>query len=139
MEDRIMECFYLCVHDRSLSISFHFPLGAESALEKAKKRDAYGKTYVSPWERAMKGNEDLLATMKTQMPGPYSYKELRKYKSFNRCCCISLYTLHNLPLSSCAFCNCTFQSCGLFFAFICYLLICLGVLCPMEALRRPLS
>ncbi|XP_051774067.1 myozenin-1a [Ctenopharyngodon idella] len=57
---------------------------AESALEKAKKRDAYGKTYVSPWERAMKGNEDLLATMKTQMPGPYSYKELRKYKSFNR-------------------------------------------------------
>ncbi|XP_048060671.1 myozenin-1a [Megalobrama amblycephala] len=57
---------------------------AGSALEKAKKRDAYGKTYVSPWERAMKGNEDLLATMKAQMPGPYSYKELRKYKSFNR-------------------------------------------------------
>ncbi|XP_077093297.1 myozenin-1a [Siphateles boraxobius] len=56
----------------------------ESALEKAKKRDAYGRTYISPWERAMKGNEDLLATMKAQMPGPYSYKELSKYKSFNR-------------------------------------------------------
>ncbi|XP_067277466.1 myozenin-1a [Pseudorasbora parva] len=56
----------------------------ESALEKAKKTDAFGRTYVSPWERAMKGNEDLLATMKAEMPGPYSYKELHKFKSFNR-------------------------------------------------------
>lgn len=43
------------------------------------------KTYTSPWERAMKGNEELVATMKPQMPGPYSYKELQKYKNFNRC------------------------------------------------------
>ncbi|KAL0177861.1 hypothetical protein M9458_026755 [Cirrhinus mrigala] len=32
----------------------------------------------------MKGNEELLATMKAQMPGPSSYMELRKYKCFNR-------------------------------------------------------
>ncbi|XP_057198261.1 myozenin-1a isoform X2 [Triplophysa rosa] len=57
---------------------------AKAAAEKAKKRAEYMKTYTSPWERAMKGNEDLLATMKPQMPGPYSYKELCKYKNFNR-------------------------------------------------------
>lgn len=111
-----------------------FPLGAESALEKAKKRDAYGKTYVSPWERAMKGNEDLLATMKTQMPGPYSYEELRKYKSFNRCSCIRIHgtiCLSFLPMQ-------LYFSVS-FFACKCYLSICLGVLCPMEVLRRPLS
>ncbi|XP_043111184.1 myozenin-1a [Puntigrus tetrazona] len=57
---------------------------SKAALEKAKKRAAYVKTYVSPWERAMKGNEELIATMKTQMPGPSSQKELCKYKCFNR-------------------------------------------------------
>jgi len=81
-------------------------LGEESALEKAKKRETYGRTYISPWERAMKGNEDLLATMKAQMPGPYSYMELRKYKSFNRCRCISLLPVHSAIVLY-----------GLFFAF----------------------
>uniref|UniRef100_A0A671R9E3 Myozenin-1-like n=1 Tax=Sinocyclocheilus anshuiensis TaxID=1608454 RepID=A0A671R9E3_9TELE len=57
---------------------------SKAALEKAKKRAACVKTYVSPWERAMKGNEELLATMKTQMPGPCSQKELCNYKCFNR-------------------------------------------------------
>ncbi|XP_052428932.1 myozenin-1-like [Carassius gibelio] len=57
---------------------------SKAALEKAKKKGAYVKTYVSPWERAMKGNEELLATMKSQMPGPCSQKELRNYKCFNR-------------------------------------------------------
>ncbi|XP_051507683.1 myozenin-1-like isoform X2 [Myxocyprinus asiaticus] len=57
---------------------------ANAASLKAKKGSEYVKTYTSPWERAMKGNEDLLATMKSQMPGPCSSKELHKYKSFNR-------------------------------------------------------
>uniref|UniRef100_A0A672SF02 Myozenin-1-like n=1 Tax=Sinocyclocheilus grahami TaxID=75366 RepID=A0A672SF02_SINGR len=57
---------------------------SKAALEKAKKRAACVKTYVSPWERAMKGNEELLATMKTQMPGPCSQKKLCNYKCFNR-------------------------------------------------------
>ncbi|XP_016412439.1 myozenin-1-like [Sinocyclocheilus rhinocerous] len=57
---------------------------SKAALEKAKKRAAYVNTYVSPWERAMKGNEELVATMKAQMPGPCPQKELSKYKCFNR-------------------------------------------------------
>uniref|UniRef100_A0A671R9S1 Myozenin-1-like n=1 Tax=Sinocyclocheilus anshuiensis TaxID=1608454 RepID=A0A671R9S1_9TELE len=62
----------------------HSEESSKAALEKAKKRAACVKTYVSPWERAMKGNEELLATMKTQMPGPCSQKELCNYKCFNR-------------------------------------------------------
>ncbi|XP_015238397.1 PREDICTED: myozenin-1-like [Cyprinodon variegatus] len=42
------------------------------------------KTYVSPWEKAMKGDENLLATLKAEMPGPVDRKALPKYKSFNR-------------------------------------------------------
>jgi len=42
------------------------------------------KTYMSPWERAMKGNEDLTSTLKPHMPGPVIYQELPKYKTFNR-------------------------------------------------------
>ncbi|MEQ2243011.1 hypothetical protein ILYODFUR_002661 [Ilyodon furcidens] len=42
------------------------------------------KTYVSPWEKAMKGDENLLATLKPEMPGPIDRKHLPKYKSFNR-------------------------------------------------------
>ncbi|XP_051504913.1 myozenin-1-like [Myxocyprinus asiaticus] len=57
---------------------------AKAALEKAKKGSEHVKTYTSPWERAMKGNEELLATMKPQMPGPSASKELSKFKSFNR-------------------------------------------------------
>ncbi|XP_072523757.1 myozenin-1b [Salminus brasiliensis] len=52
--------------------------------EKQKRRSEYVKTYVSPWERAMKDDEELKATMKPQMPGPYVYQDLPKYKSFNR-------------------------------------------------------
>ena len=42
------------------------------------------KTYVSPWEKAMKGDEKLLATLKTAMPIPAEKEDLPKYKSFNR-------------------------------------------------------
>ncbi|TRY89838.1 hypothetical protein DNTS_029419 [Danionella cerebrum] len=54
------------------------------AAEKEKRRREYIKTYVSPWERAMKDNVDLKETMKLKMPGPHVYKDLPKYKSFNR-------------------------------------------------------
>uniref|UniRef100_A0A8B9LQC1 Myozenin 1b n=1 Tax=Astyanax mexicanus TaxID=7994 RepID=A0A8B9LQC1_ASTMX len=52
--------------------------------EKLKRRSEYVKTYISPWERAMKDDEELKATMRPQMPGPYVYQDLPKYKSFNR-------------------------------------------------------
>ncbi|XP_033885909.2 myozenin-1-like isoform X2 [Acipenser ruthenus] len=42
------------------------------------------RTYISPWERAMRGNAELTATMRSSMPGPCSHKDLVKYKSFNR-------------------------------------------------------
>ncbi|MGH0155353.1 UNVERIFIED_CONTAM: hypothetical protein FKN15_029217 [Acipenser sinensis] len=42
------------------------------------------RTYISPWERAMRGNAELTATMRSSMPGPCSHKDLLKYKSFNR-------------------------------------------------------
>lgn len=41
-------------------------------------------TYVSPWEKAMKGDETLIATLKTAMLGPTERKDLTKYKCFNR-------------------------------------------------------
>lgn len=49
-----------------------------------RKRQEYIRTYVSPWERAMKGDKNLTATMKACMPGPYIHKDLPLYKSFNR-------------------------------------------------------
>uniref|UniRef100_A0A8C2B5T6 Myozenin 1b n=1 Tax=Cyprinus carpio TaxID=7962 RepID=A0A8C2B5T6_CYPCA len=52
--------------------------------EKEKRRREYVRTYVSPWERAMKDDEELKETMKWKMPGPQVHKELPKYKSFNR-------------------------------------------------------
>lgn len=53
--------------------------------EKVKRRKEYVRTYVSPWERAMRGNEELTATMKSSMPGPIQrHQELPHYKSFNR-------------------------------------------------------
>lgn len=52
--------------------------------EKEKRRREYVRTYVSPWERAMKDDEELKETMKLKMPGPQVHKELLKYKSFNR-------------------------------------------------------
>lgn len=42
------------------------------------------KMYKSPWEKAMKGDETLIATLKTEMPGPIEKKDARKYKCFNR-------------------------------------------------------
>ncbi|XP_068424477.1 myozenin-1a [Clinocottus analis] len=42
------------------------------------------KTYKSPWEKAMKGDETLIATLKTGMPGPIDKKDAQKYKCFNR-------------------------------------------------------
>ncbi|XP_076616807.1 myozenin-1b [Chaetodon auriga] len=56
----------------------------EEAL-KEKRRAEYVRTYISPWERAMKGNEELTATMKACMPGPIMmHADLPLYKSFNR-------------------------------------------------------
>ena len=53
--------------------------------EKAKRRKEYVRTYISPWERAMKNNEELTATMKACMPGPIQFHpDLPQYKSFNR-------------------------------------------------------
>ncbi|KAJ0060441.1 hypothetical protein NL108_011528 [Boleophthalmus pectinirostris] len=55
------------------------------AEEKERRRKQYVRAYVSPWERAMKGDEILVATMKGQMPGPIKiHVDLPQYKSFNR-------------------------------------------------------
>lgn len=57
----------------------------DEEAEKKKRRQEYVRTYVSPWERAMKGNEELTATMKPCMPGPVQiHSEQPLYKSFNR-------------------------------------------------------
>lgn len=57
----------------------------DEEVEKKKRREEYVRTYVSPWERAMKGNEELTATMKASMPGPIQiHPELPLYKSFNK-------------------------------------------------------
>ncbi|XP_054454332.1 myozenin-1-like [Anoplopoma fimbria] len=57
----------------------------DEEAEKEKRRKEYAPTYISPWERAMKGNEELTATMKSSMPGPIQmHGELPLYKSFNR-------------------------------------------------------
>lgn len=53
--------------------------------QKQEMRKEYVRTYVSPWERAMKGDEQLTATMKPCMPGPiHAHINLPQYKSFNR-------------------------------------------------------
>uniref|UniRef100_A0A7N8XEY4 Synaptopodin 2-like a n=1 Tax=Mastacembelus armatus TaxID=205130 RepID=A0A7N8XEY4_9TELE len=58
---------------------------SESPLKDASKKKTHVITYVSPWEKAMKGDENLIATLKTAMPGPLERKELLpKYKCFNR-------------------------------------------------------
>lgn len=57
----------------------------DEEVEKKKRREEYIRTYVSPWERAMKGDEDLVATMKSSMPGPIQiHLEPPTFKSFNR-------------------------------------------------------
>lgn len=48
------------------------------------KKHLHVKTYVSPWEKAMKGDENLIATLKTTMPGPLKQKDLPNWKNFNR-------------------------------------------------------
>ncbi|XP_064177076.1 myozenin-1-like [Anguilla rostrata] len=56
----------------------------EKELEEKKKKAEYMRTYISPWERAMKGDEELTATMKVQMPGPHVHQDPPSFKSFNR-------------------------------------------------------
>ncbi|XP_068162271.1 myozenin-1b isoform X2 [Antennarius striatus] len=57
----------------------------DEEADKKKRRAEYVRTYISPWERAMKGNEELTATMKGCMPGPIVlHPELPLYKSFNK-------------------------------------------------------
>lgn len=74
----------------SLCVSVVEELVDEEA-ERKKRKEEYVRTYVSPWERAMKGNEELTATMRSCMPGPIQiHAELPLYKSFNR------YTLMSL-------------------------------------------
>lgn len=61
--------------------------------ENEKKICEHVKTYVSPWERAMKDDDELKATMKPQMPGPHVHEDLPQYKSFNRyCTCLEFLT-----------------------------------------------
>ncbi|XP_034040708.1 myozenin-1-like isoform X2 [Thalassophryne amazonica] len=48
------------------------------------KKQIHVKTYVSPWEKAMKGDENLLSTLKSKMPGPIMHRDLPNYKCFNR-------------------------------------------------------
>ncbi|XP_003963923.1 myozenin-1a [Takifugu rubripes] len=50
-----------------------------------KNKYPHVKTYVSPWEKAMKGDKELIATLKASMPGPHSQHDIPKWKSFNRC------------------------------------------------------
>ncbi|XP_019719541.1 myozenin-1a isoform X1 [Hippocampus comes] len=57
--------------------------GSDGGKDDASKK-THPKTYISPWEKAMKGDESLLATLKGFMPGPVHHIELRKYKCFNR-------------------------------------------------------
>lgn len=66
----------------SLIISTAEEVNAEA--EKEERRCEYVKTYVSPWERAMKDDEALKETMKLKMPGPQVQEDLPKFKSFNR-------------------------------------------------------
>ncbi|XP_060951513.1 myozenin-1b [Limanda limanda] len=57
----------------------------DEEADKEAKRKEYIRTYVSPWERAMRGNLELTATMKGNMPGPIEiHPDLILYKSFNR-------------------------------------------------------
>ncbi|XP_058477928.1 myozenin-1b isoform X1 [Solea solea] len=57
----------------------------DEEAEKERRRKQYVRTYISPWERAMKGNEELTVTMKGVMPGPIQiHPELPQFKSFNR-------------------------------------------------------
>ncbi|XP_056285620.1 myozenin-1b isoform X1 [Pseudoliparis swirei] len=57
----------------------------DEEAENEKRRKEYAPTYISPWERAMKGNEELTSTMKAYMPGPIQmHREMPLYKSFNR-------------------------------------------------------
>ncbi|XP_037128492.1 myozenin-1-like [Syngnathus acus] len=60
----------------------------EGSTQKGSGKDdpskMHAKTYLSPWEKAMKGDEGLLATLKGSMPGPIHHIDLRKYKCFNR-------------------------------------------------------
>uniref|UniRef100_A0A8C8ID18 Myozenin 1a n=1 Tax=Oncorhynchus tshawytscha TaxID=74940 RepID=A0A8C8ID18_ONCTS len=58
--------------------------GVEVALDKAKKRHDFVPSYVSPWEKAMKGNQELTSSMRYHMPGPHAHHDLPKFKSFNR-------------------------------------------------------
>ncbi|KAM9559116.1 myozenin-1-like isoform 1-T1 [Salvelinus alpinus] len=62
----------------------HGSHGVEVALDKAKKRHDYVPSYVSPWEKAMKGNQELTSSMRYHMPVPHAHLDLHKYKSFNR-------------------------------------------------------
>ncbi|XP_056148080.1 myozenin-1a [Lampris incognitus] len=48
------------------------------------KKHIHVRTYVSPWEKAMKGDENLLATMRSKMPGPHVHEDSPGYKTFNR-------------------------------------------------------
>uniref|UniRef100_A0A667YVR5 Myozenin 1 n=1 Tax=Myripristis murdjan TaxID=586833 RepID=A0A667YVR5_9TELE len=54
------------------------------AADQKSKKEIHVKTYVSPWEKAMKGDENLVATLKASMPGPIVHIDLPKYKCFNR-------------------------------------------------------
>lgn len=70
-----------CQVSYALAVDIFFTGGGS---DDSTKKLMYIKTYISPWEKAMKGDETLIATLKTGMPGPFEQKDLPKYKSFNR-------------------------------------------------------
>lgn len=60
------------------------------------KKHVHLSSYVSPWQKAMKGDENLIATLKTSMPGPIKQKDTPKWKSFNK------YTLLRSGFDKCS-------------------------------------
>lgn len=85
---------------------------------------AHMKTYIAPWEKAMKGDESLIATLKTAMPGPIQQRDVPKYKCFNR------YFPQGLTLYVLCDKQGLWQSSHL---------ALLGLPCPSAASRRPTS
>lgn len=105
------------VIQRSVNICVCFPSGGQG------KKNALLSSYVSPWEKAMKGDQNLIATLKTSMPGPIKPTDTPNWKTFNK------YPLFWSGLYNCCVLNrCSDRPSHL-----------PGVPCPTAASRRPNS
>lgn len=76
--------FYASVLEPRLSFGLTMAIILTGSGSDGKNKYPHVKTYVSPWEKAMKGDKELIATLKASMPGPISKKDMPKWKSFNR-------------------------------------------------------